>query len=218
MPRTLVLFSGGLDSTALLYSLIHREGQTGVAALSVNYGQRHSRELTAGARIAELLSVPRFVVDLSDLGGKLSSCLTQGGDVPEGHYAADSMKSTVVPYRNGLFILSAAAVAASKGFDTVALANHGGDHFVYADCRPAFVDAMQQVLTVGVSESPVVLAAPFTNLTKAEIIKAVPNAPYALTWSCYNGREKHCGLCKACVERKEAFQLAGKDDPTEYEN
>ena len=215
--KAVVLFSGGLDSTVLVQQLIH--DQASVRLLSINYGQRHKKELSHSARIATSMNLPHRILDLPDLAELLSgSSLTDSSvELPEGHYAEESMKSTVVPNRNMILLAMAAGYALSIDFDTVAYAAHAGDHTIYPDCRPVFADAMQNALQLA-DWKDLRLHRPFVNLTKAELVRigAKLGAPLHLTWSCYAGEESHCGKCGTCVERKEAFEVAKITDPTEY--
>lgn len=216
--KSIIIYSGGLDSTVLLYQLL-AEGHT-VQALSINYGQKHAVELERAAKITQNLKVPHEVADLSSIGKLLkNSSLTSAGlDVPEGHYAEDSMKSTVVPNRNMLMLSVAAAWAMSEKYDTVAYAAHGGDHHIYPDCREEFAQAVDQTIQLA-DWHKVSLYRPFVNLSKADIVKlgSELNVPFDQTWSCYKGGERHCGRCGTCIERREAFHLAGVDDPTLYD-
>ena len=215
--KAVVLFSGGLDSTVLVQQLIH--DQASVRLLSINYGQRHKKELSHSSRIATSMNLPHRILDLPDLAELLSgSSLTDSSvELPEGHYAEESMKSTVVPNRNMILLAMAAGYALSIDFDTVAYAAHAGDHTIYPDCRPVFADAMQNALQLA-DWKDLRLHRPFVNLTKAELVRigAKLGAPLHLTWSCYAGEELHCGKCGTCVERKEAFEVAKITDPTEY--
>ena len=215
--KAVVLFSGGLDSTVLVQQLIH--DQASVRLLSINYGQRHKKELSHSSRIATSMNLPHRILDLPDLAELLSgSSLTDSSvELPEGHYAEESMKSTVVPNRNMILLAMAAGYALSIDFDTVAYAAHAGDHTIYPDCRPVFADAMQNALQLA-DWKDLRLHRPFVNLTKAELVRigAKLGAPLHLTWSCYAGDESHCGRCGTCVERKEAFEVAKITDPTEY--
>jgi len=215
--KAVVLFSGGLDSTVLVQQLIH--DQASVRLLSINYGQRHKKELSHSSRIATSMNLPHRILDLPDLAELLSgSSLTDSSvELPEGHYAEKSMKSTVVPNRNMILLAMAAGYALSIDFDTVAYAAHAGDHTIYPDCRPVFADAMQNALQLA-DWKDLRLHRPFVNLTKAELVRigAKLGAPLHLTWSCYAGEESHCGKCGTCVERKEAFEVAKITDPTEY--
>ncbi len=215
--KTVIVYSGGLDSTVLLYHLLDVGHE--VAALSVNYGQRHVRELKAARDITARLGVRHETADLSALAGLLSgSALTDRSvEVPEGHYAEESMKATVVPNRNMLLLATAAAWAISLKAESVAYAAHSGDHAIYPDCRPEFTDALEQA--IGLADwHRVSLLRPFVHLTKADIVKrgAALDVPFGETWSCYKGGEIHCGRCGTCVERREAFALAGVPDPTPY--
>ena len=204
--KAVVLFSGGLDSTVLVQQLIH--DQASVRLLSINYGQRHKKELSHSARIATSMNLPHRILDLPDLAELLSgSSLTDSSvELPEGHYAEESMKSTVVPNRNMILLAMAAGYALSIDFDTVAYAAHAGDHTIYPDCRPVFADAMQNALQLA-DWKDLRLHRPFVNLTKAELVRigAKLGAPLHLTWSCYAGDESHCGKCGTCVERKRGF-------------
>jgi len=215
--KAVVLFSGGLDSTVLVQQLIH--DQASVRLLSINYGQRHKKELSHSSRIATSMNLPHRILDMPDLAELLSgSSLTDSSvELPEGHYAEESMKSTVVPNRNMILLAMAAGYALSIDFDTVAYAAHAGDHTIYPDCRPVFADAMQNALQLA-DWKDLRLHRPFVNLTKAELVRigAKLGAPLHLTWSCYAGEESHCGKCGTCVERKEAFEVAKITDPTEY--
>jgi 7-cyano-7-deazaguanine synthase len=201
--KALVLFSGGLDSTVLAAQLLADGAETRL--LSIDYGQRHAKELQQAEKIAEALGLPHRILRLPDLGPLLggSSLTDNQVELPEGHYAEESMKAT----------------ALSLGFDTIAYAAHAGDHTIYPDCRPEFADAMESALGLADWEK-LSLHRPFVHLSKTDLVKkgAELDAPLYLTWSCYAGREKHCGKCGTCVERKEAFALAKVTDPTEYED
>ena len=210
--------SGGLDSAVMLYSLLNQGND--VFALSISYGQRHAKELGYAARTCRKLGVPWRLVDLSCLKSVLggSSQTDMNLPVPQGHYTAENMELTVVPNRNMILLSVAAGYAISQGAEGVAYAAHAGDHTIYPDCRPEFTDAMAKSLRLCHFE-PVKLLCPFMSATKADIVSlgARLDVPFEDTWSCYEGLEKHCGLCGTCVERKEAFELAGVSDPTEYE-
>lgn len=204
-----VLFSGGMDSTALLFRAIRENGADRVRAISFDYGQRHIRELRAAELIASRLGVDHHILNLGGL--LIGSALLGQGDVPHGHYADESMAATVVPGRNLLF--ASAVIAQARAGDAIMLGVHAGDHPVYPDCRPEFVAAL-----AGAAQAyDVTVLAPWVNITKAEIVTAEPDAPYELSWSCYEGGARHCGECGTCVERREAFELAGMPDPTLYE-
>ena len=213
-----LLYSGGLDSSVLLYDL-KSKGHT-LHALSVVYWQRHSRELEAAKAICSRLEVSHQILDVSSLRDVLSgnSQTDLSVEVPEGHYTEESMKLTVVPNRNMIFLSLALAAAISKKFDGVAYAAHGGDHAIYPDCRPEFVEAMQKAAAL-CDWHHVELHAPYVQMSKAEIVKRgiQLDVPFDLTWSCYKGKGQHCGKCGTCVERREAFALNQIDDPTSYE-
>jgi 7-cyano-7-deazaguanine synthase len=217
--KALVLFSGGLDSTVLAAQLLADGAETRL--LSIDYGQRHAKELQQAEKIAEALGLPHRILRLPDLGPLLggSSLTDDQVELPEGHYAEESMKATVVPNRNMILLALAGGHALSLEFDTIAYAAHAGDHTIYPDCRPEFADAMESALGLADWEK-LSLHRPFVHLSKTDLVKkgAELDAPLHLTWSCYAGREKHCGKCGTCVERKEAFALAKVPDPTEYED
>lgn len=210
----LVLLSGGMDSLVLLAQATARLDH--VEALFVNYGQRHICEREASQAIASYYRVAWTEIDLRGFGASVESALTcRGLGVPHGHYTAESMKVTVVPNRNATFLSAAAGVAASRELDVVMTAVHAGDHAVYADCRPEFIAAIDSATQLGCG---VAVVAPFVAANKATIaaIGGTLDAPFELSWSCYEGKDQHCGRCGTCVERREAFHLAGLIDPTEY--
>jgi len=215
--KTVLLLSGGIDSTALAVDLL-AQGQQ-VEAISFDYGQRHVRELEAARAVAQCLNIPQIVVAL-DLAriAPTSSQTSREIPVPKGHYADESMRITVVPNRNMCMLSLATAHAIASGAECVAYAAHKGDHAIYPDCRPAFVYAMEKVMALCDYE-PIRLLAPYAALSKADIVLRGANfgAPFALTYSCYAGEALHCGACGTCVERREAFQRAGVLDPTAYE-
>lgn len=218
--KTIVVCSGGLDSV----TLAHKVGaeRTLTRLLSFDYGQRHKKELEYARRCATHLMVPHDVVDIAAVGRLLTgSALTCGGAVPEGHYAEETMRVTVVPNRNAIMLAVAFGAAAADHADAVAAAVHGGDHFIYPDCRPAFVEAfeaMQRHALDGLAR--IAFYTPFLRMSKADIVRegARLGVPFAETWSCYKGGVHHCGRCGTCVERREAFHLADVDDPTPYED
>ena len=217
-----VLLSGGLDSSTLLYYVVRTLGQKRTLGLAVAYGQRHSRELESAHAVAEEAGIALIRCNLGAalepiFAGAPSSQVGALEVVPEGHYAAESMKSTIVPNRNGLLLNVAAALAVSQNRAFVAYAAHAGDHPIYPDCRPEFANAMGRALELG---SGIRLYAPFALKSKTDIVRLGDSlgVPFALTYSCYNGRAKHCGRCGTCVERREAFQEAGVYDPTPYED
>lgn len=217
--KTVLIYSGGLDSTVLLAHLLN-EGRE-LYALTINYGQRHAREIESATRICGLTPALKAhrVLDLSGIKPLLagSSQTDESVAVPHGHYTDETMKLTVVPNRNMLLLATAAAWAISLKADTIAYAAHAGDHAIYPDCRPEFVDAMQSALALA-DWHVLQIERPFITLTKADIVKrgSELGAFMAESWSCYEGKDKHCGRCGTCVERIEAFRLAGVVDRTQY--
>jgi 7-cyano-7-deazaguanine synthase len=218
--KTIVVCSGGLDSVSLAYRTVAEGSLFGL--LSFDYGQRHKKELDFAALCATRLGVWHEIIDISGIGRHLTgSALTDDIAVPDGHYAEETMKSTIVPNRNAIMLAIAFGVAAARKADTVAVAVHGGDHFIYPDCRPGFIDAFQRMQTEALDGyAEVALLAPYVTISKADIVTdGVKHAtPFAETWSCYKGGPRHCGRCGTCVERREAFAIAGVEDPTDYED
>ena len=214
---TIVIYSGGVDSTTLLYYM-RSEGHR-IKALGIDYGQRHIKELAAARSICDTVNVEFRIGNLSELGPLLAgSALTSHDlDVPDGHYTDESMQLTVVPNRNMLMLSVAIAWAVSSDFGGVAYAAHAGDHAIYPDCRPEFVDALFHAARV-CHYRPIDVVSPFIHKTKADIVKIGDelSVPFAQTWSCYRGETLHCGRCGTCTERAEAFVLAGVSDPTVY--
>lgn len=191
--------------------------------LAYDYGQRHAKEIEYSRDCAARLSAAFSVVDLKSLQTLLSgSALTDETiQVPHGHYAAQNMKSTIVPNRNAIFLTIAFGAAVAENAGMVAAGMHGGDHFIYPDCRPQFVEsfaAMQRLAVAGCGDETLQLLTPFLNKSKADIVRigAHLGVPFVRTWSCYEGGEIHCGACGTCVERRESFALAGVSDPTIY--
>ncbi len=216
MKDTVLILSGGMDSTTLLYDYQERIA----LAVSFDYGSKHNaREIPFARLHCERLGIRHIVIPLGFMTTYFKSSLLQGGDdIPEGHYADDNMKSTVVPFRNGIMLSVAVGIAESNELKYVMMANHGGDHTIYPDCRPEFVDAFNQAARAGTFVG-VGLLSPYTHMTKADIARRGRELgiDYAETWSCYKGGDRHCGKCGTCVERREAMKEAGIDDPTEYE-
>lgn len=201
----------------MLLAHLMAEGRE-VHCLSVDYGQRHRRELEAARAICAHYGVDHRLADLRALAPLFgSNALTGGVKVPEGHYEEESMKATVVPNRNMLLISVATAWAVSLRAESVAYGAHGGDHAIYPDCRPEFAEALDRAVRLA-DWHEVRLERPFVKMDKAAIVRrgAELDVPFGLTWSCYVGGERHCGKCGTCVERKEAFRLAGVADPTDY--
>lgn len=218
MKKVLVILSGGLDSTTALYWALSKYNEVG--AISFNYGSKHNQlELERAKLICETLKVKHKIVKMP-LNGILESHLMIGGeDIPEGKYNEENMTSTVVPFRNGIFLSIAAGFAESRGYEGIILGNHTGDHVVYKDCRPDFIDKMKAAIMAGTNHE-ISLISPFCFFSKSEIVKigSSLNVDFSLTYSCYNGGDKHCGKCATCLERKDAFIQAGIKDATIYEN
>ncbi|MDE5668256.1 MAG: 7-cyano-7-deazaguanine synthase QueC [Duncaniella sp.] len=208
MSRYLLVLSGGMDSVTML----HEYRDNIAAAVTFQYGSNHNMREARCARInCEKLGIEWIEIDLSFMGRHFESSLLQGADaIPEGHYADDNMRSTVVPFRNGIMLAVAAGLAESRGLDGVMIANHSGDHAIYPDCRPDFITSMGRAIADGTYDH-LQLLAPYTSLSKGEIALRGKNlgVDYSLTYSCYKGGEHHCGKCGTCVERAEALQYAG---------
>lgn len=217
--KSVIIYSGGLDSTVLLYHL-HAAGGD-LAALSVDYGQRHSREIDCAKKNCAALGIEHRVADLTSLAPLLgdNSLTDRNTAVPKGHYTETTMKATVVPNRNMIMLSVAAGWAISRKADNVAYAAHSGDHAIYPDCRREFADALDQAIQLA-DWHKVKLYRPFVSWTKADIAKRGEELgiPFTDTWSCYEGGAKHCGCCGTCIERREAFYLAEVEDPTPYED
>lgn len=217
MKDRILILSGGMDSVTMLYEF----KDTIAMAVSFNYGSNHNqREIPFAQLHCHRLGIPHIVIDLDFMQKYFQSSLLSGAEsIPEGHYADVNMKSTVVPFRNGIMLSIATGLAESNGLKTVMMANHGGDHTIYPDCRPEFVSAFDAAAHAGTYNN-VNLIAPYTNITKADIAAKGKSLgiDYAETWSCYKGGENHCGKCGTCVERKEAMQMAGIIDTTIYED
>ena len=212
---TVIILSGGMDSVTLLYDQQERIA----LAVSFYYGSKHNdREIPFARLHCERIGIPHIVIPLDFMTKYFKSSLLEGGEeIPEGHYADENMKSTVVPFRNGIMLSIAVGIAESNDLRFVMMANHAGDHTIYPDCTPQFVDAFNEAARAGTFVK-VGLLSPFTNWTKADIARRGKELGinYAETWSCYKGEEKHCGKCGTCVERREALSEAGIEDPTEY--
>lgn len=216
MAKVVVIYSGGMDSFTVLHHALAQ--QHDVAALSFNYGQRHVKELEYAARVCEQLQVPHKVVDISAINQLLAgSSLTDDIDIPDGHYAEASMKSTVVPNRNMILLSLAIGYAVSIGAEAVYYGAHSGDHAIYPDCRPEFVKKMQAVSAIANYEA-IRIEVPYLEQDKNDILAdgLRMGLDYSNTWTCYKGLEKACGTCGACVERLEAFAHNHTTDPLEY--
>lgn len=204
---TILVLSGGMDSTTMLYEFRERIA----LAVTFDYGSNHNaREIECAAYNCRLLGVPHVVIPLSFIGQYFESSLLSGADaIPTGHYDGDNLRSTVVPFRNGIMLAVAAGLAESRGLTRVMIANHSGDHEIYPDCRPGFVKAMGEAISEG-TFAPVRLDAPYTGLSKSEIaLRGLRiGLDYDHTYSCYKGGEKPCGECATCIERQEALAEA----------
>ena len=216
LKDSVLIVSGGIDSITMLYDYKERIA----FAVTFDYGSKHNEKEIAFARMhCQRLGIRHLVIPLSFMSQYFKSSLLKGREeIPEGRYDDENMKSTVVPFRNGIMLAIAAGLAESNGLRHVMMANHSGDHAIYPDCRPQFVDAMSSAITAGTYEG-ITLFAPYTNLTKTDIVKRgnALGIDYSETWSCYKGGEKHCGKCGTCTERREALHDAGIIDTTEYE-
>lgn len=216
MKDSVLVLSGGMDSVTLLYD----RKDCIALAVTFDYGSRHNaREIECARRNCEMLGIEHLVIPLDFMGKYFKSSLLIGGeDIPEGHYEDENMQSTVVPFRNGIMLSIAAGLAESRGLKKVMLANHGGDHAIYPDCRRGFIEAMSKAIQEGTYKG-LTISAPYTDISKTDIARIGKRLGlnYSLTYSCYKGGERHCGKCGTCVERKEAMRDAGIPDPTDYE-
>lgn len=215
--KVVVVYSGGMDSFTVLHNAIKQGYQP--LALSFNYGQRHSKELDYAANVCKSLNITHKIVDITAINQLLAgSALTDDIDVPEGHYEEPSMQQTVVPNRNMILLSLAVGYAVSNGCTKVFYGAHSGDHTIYPDCRPEFVEKMNAVCEIANYEA-VSIETPYLKVSKTDILTdgLQMGLDYAQTWTCYNGREKACGKCGACQERLEAFRDNGATDPLEYE-
>lgn len=211
----LIVLSGGMDSTTLLY-----EYQEHIAmAVTFDYGAKHAgREIPWAKHHCERLGIKHLLIPLAFMNEYFrSDLLTSGGEIALGSYSEENIKSTVVPFRNGIMLSIAAGLAESHDLDTIYIANHFGDHSLYPDCRASFITPMQQAVTAGTSNGVSILA-PYTSIDKGAIARIGKRLglDYSETWSCYQGGELHCGVCSTCIERREAMLTAGISDPTEY--
>lgn len=216
MKDSVIILSGGMDSVTMLYDYKDRIA----VAISFDYGSNHNNKEIPFARLhCERLGIRHIVIPLSFMAEYFKSSLLSGADdIPEGNYDDENMKSTVVPFRNGIMLSVAVGIAESNELKYVMMANHGGDHAIYPDCRPEFVESFSAAAKAGTYVG-VTLFAPYTSLTKADIARRGKELgiDYSETWSCYKGGEVHCGKCGTCVERKEALAEANIDDTTIYE-
>ncbi|MCI6488943.1 MAG: 7-cyano-7-deazaguanine synthase QueC [Prevotella sp.] len=216
MKNSVIIVSGGMDSITLLYD--HKDEIA--LGISFDYGSNHNaREIPFAKMHCERLGIKHITINLDFMHQYFKSSLLDGAEaIPEGHYADDNMKSTVVPFRNGIMLSIAIGIAESNNLDQVFIANHGGDHTIYPDCRPEFINAIDAAATAGTYNN-VKVVAPYTKITKSDIARIGKKLgiDYTETWSCYKGCEVHCGKCGTCVERKEALAEAGIEDKTIYE-
>ncbi|MFT6927203.1 MAG: 7-cyano-7-deazaguanine synthase [Psychromonas sp.] len=217
--KVVVIYSGGMDS----FTVLHKAMQQGLTpyALTFDYGQRHIKEIEVARRVCKELGVEHKIIDISAINQLIGgSSLTDSSiDVAQGHYQQENMKSTVVPNRNMILLSLAIGYAVSLGAEQVYYGAHSGDHEIYPDCRPIFVEKMNDVAAVANYEK-VEIFSPYLNNNKSGILKdgITMGLDYSKTWTCYNGREKACGKCGSCVERLEAFADNGLNDPIEYES
>ncbi len=211
-----IIVSGGMDSITLLYN---KKDEIALG-ISFDYGSNHNaREIPFAKMHCERLGITHITIPLDFMHKHFKSSLLEGAEaIPEGHYADENMQSTVVPFRNGIMLSIAIGIAESNGLQKVLIANHGGDHTIYPDCRPEFIEAINKASCAG-TYIHVQVSAPYTNITKSEIAKIGKELgiDYSETWSCYKGKEHHCGKCGTCVERKEALADAGIQDTTLYD-
>lgn len=216
MKDSIIIVSGGMDSITMLY-----EYKNEIAlAVTFDYGSNHAaKEIPFAKYHCEQLGIAHLIIPLSFMRDYFTSSLLEGSEaIPEGHYEMENMKSTVVPFRNGIMLAIACGLAESKNLHKVMIANHGGDHAIYPDCRETFINAMSEAMAYGTYEH-IKIYAPYTGLNKSDIARrgAELGIDYSQTWSCYKGGEKHCGKCGTCIERQEAFRDAGIEDLTEYD-
>lgn len=216
MKDSVIIVSGGMDSITLLYD---KKDEIALG-ISFDYGSNHNaKEIPFAEMHCKRLGIKHITINLDFMHQYFKSSLLQGAEaIPEGHYADENMKSTVVPFRNGIMLSIAIGIAESNHLKKVLIANHGGDHTIYPDCRPQFIEAIDAAANAGTFVN-VRVEAPYTNITKDDIARIGKRLglDYTETWSCYKGGEKHCGKCGTCIERKEALQEADIHDATEYE-
>ncbi len=213
---TILVLSGGMDSTTMLYEYRDRIA----LAVSFDYGSNHNKkEIACAAFHCKQLGVRHLIIPLEFISKYFHSALLEGAEaIPEGSYDEENMRSTVVPFRNGIMLAIAAGLAENESLSRIMMANHAGDHAIYPDCRPAFVHAMDEAVKAG-TYNGVRLVTPYTGLTKADIARhgKALGIDYSKTWSCYRGGAHHCGTCGTCRERIEALREAGIEDTTIYE-
>lgn len=216
MKNLLIVLSGGMDSVTMLYE----RKDTIALAITFDYGANHNaKEIAFAKEHCKQLGIEHIIIPLDFIHKYFKSSLLGGAKaIPEGHFTAEDMKSTVVPFRNGIMLAIACGMAESRRLKGILTANHTGDHAIFPDCRPEFVQAFSRACKFGTS-THVNFLAPYTNITKGQIAQIGKhlNLDYSRTWSCYRGEKIHCGKCATCVERKEALAFAGIKDPTKYE-
>lgn len=216
MKKSLIILSGGMDSVTLLYD---KKDEIAVA-VTFDYGSNHNKREEEFAKYhCNELGIEHIIIPLTFIHDYFKSSLLEGASaIPDGHYEDETMKSTVVPFRNGIMLSVACGLAESRELEKVLIANHFGDHAIYPDCRKGFMDAMSEAMKCGTYKG-ITIDAPYTTITKTDIAKIGKSLgiDYSKTYSCYKGGEKHCGKCGTCVERKEALRDAGIEDHTEYE-
>ena len=216
MKKSLIILSGGMDSVTLLYD---KKDEIAVA-VTFDYGSNHNKREEEFAKYhCEKLGIEHIIIPLTFIHDYFKSSLLEGASaIPDGHYEDETMKSTVVPFRNGIMLSVDCGLAESRELEKVLIANHFGDHAIYPDCRKGFIDAISEAMRNGTYKG-ITIDAPYTTITKTDIAKIGKSLgiDYSKTYSCYKGGEKHCGKCGTCVERKEALRDAGIEDPTEYE-
>jgi 7-cyano-7-deazaguanine synthase len=229
--KTITILSGGMDSTTLAYYVSkafsvtnfghgYQDHEIEQHFLSFNYGQKHKKELAYAAMTAKELGCRHDVIDISSVTPFLKgSSLTDSVTMPKGFYAEENMRLTVVPNRNAMMLSIAWAVAVGEQADYVLYGAHAGDHFIYEDCRPEFVEALSKAFRLGThGQYPYKIVGPFLEMDKTAILKKgiELKVPYENTWTCYNGGDLACGVCGSCQERLESFALNGVEDPLPY--
>lgn len=217
--QIILIYSGGMDSTTLLYYLKDKGYE--VQCISFDYGQKHKKELGIAEFLClDIVKVKHDIIPMSFLGKYLKSALTQKDqEIPEGHYAEESMKATIVPHRNLMMLTIANAIGISRGIEKIAFASHSGDHAIYPDCREEFRLEAEKALMASMDSFGIQIINPFMDIDKTDILRIGLNlkVPYQNTWSCYKGDLKACGKCGTCTERLEAFEQCETTDPLEYD-
>lgn len=212
-----IILSGGMDSVTLL----HDQHERISLAITFDYGSNHNaREIECASKHCKALAIEHIVISLEFIKRYFKSSLLEGSEaVPEAGYAEDNMLSTVVPFRNGIMLSIACGIAESRKLKHVLIANHGGDHAIYPDCRPEFINAIDRAMQFGTYIGVDVMA-PYTEISKTDIARIGRRlgVDYSTTYSCYKGEAEHCGRCATCVERREALKEAGIEDTTEYKD